>query len=83
MSSDGFGVRIGRTVPPAAAPLSWKDLWHGVAGAFSPARFVRALEQGIREHFGWRRHCLELPIHQASVLIPVLQFSHSFSHSFL
>ena len=47
-------VRIGRTVPPAAAPLGWKDLWHGVAGAFSPAASVRALEQEIREHFGVR-----------------------------
>ena len=47
-------MRIGRTVPPAAAPLCWKDLWHGVAGAFSPARSVRELEQGIREHFGVR-----------------------------
>ncbi len=47
-------VRIGRTVPPAAAPLSWRDLWHGVAGACSPARSVRALEREIREHFGVR-----------------------------
>jgi perosamine synthetase len=47
-------ARIGRTVPPAAAPLSWKDLWHGIAGAFSPGPSVRALEQGIREHFGVR-----------------------------
>jgi perosamine synthetase len=45
---------IGRRVPPAAAPLSWKDLWHGVGGIFAPERSVRALEEEIRRHFAVR-----------------------------
>src|SRR5438552_5185326 len=41
-----------RTVPPAAAPLRWADLWHGVAGIFSSSRSLRAREEEIRRHFG-------------------------------
>ena len=45
-------MKIGRTIPPAAAPLCWRDLWHGVTGAFSPTRSLGAREQEIREAFG-------------------------------
>jgi dTDP-4-amino-4,6-dideoxygalactose transaminase len=45
-------MRIGRTVPPAAAPLRWTDLWNGIVGMCSGERSLRALEQEIREHFG-------------------------------
>ena len=44
-------MKIGRTVPPAAAPLSWGDLWHGLIAACSPARAVRAREREIRQAF--------------------------------
>jgi perosamine synthetase len=47
-------MRMGRTVPPAAAPLGWKDLGHGVLGILSPARAVRALEEELRRHFAVR-----------------------------
>lgn len=45
-------MKIGRTLPPAAAPLCWKDLWHGVTGIFFPERSVRALEEELRRDFG-------------------------------
>jgi perosamine synthetase len=45
-------MKIGRTVPPAAAPLGWGDLWNGVAGIFSPERSMHGLEEEIRRHFG-------------------------------
>jgi dTDP-4-amino-4,6-dideoxygalactose transaminase len=45
-------MKIGRTVPPAAAPLGVDDLWHGVSGIFSSTRSIRALEEEIRRHFG-------------------------------
>jgi perosamine synthetase len=51
-------MRIGRTLPPAAAPLCWTDLWHGVAGVFSPVRSLHALEREIGWHFGVRHVCL-------------------------
>jgi dTDP-4-amino-4,6-dideoxygalactose transaminase len=47
-------MRIGRVVPPAAAPLGAIDLLYGVKGLFSPARALRRLEAGIRAYFGVR-----------------------------
>jgi dTDP-4-amino-4,6-dideoxygalactose transaminase len=44
-------MRIGRTVPPAAAPLCWSDLWRGVAGIVSRGRSIRRLEEEIRRDF--------------------------------
>ncbi len=44
-------MKVGRTVPPAAAPLSWQDLWHGVMAACSPDRALRARGQEIRQAF--------------------------------
>ncbi len=44
-------MKVGRTVPPAAAPLSWPDLWHGLMAACSPDRALRAREQEIRQAF--------------------------------
>jgi perosamine synthetase len=45
-------MKIGRTVPPAAAPLDCHDLWHGILGSMRPERTRRAREQEIREAFG-------------------------------
>ena len=47
-------MRIGRTLPPAAAPLRCRDLCHGVLGMLSPDDAIRALENSIRQHFGAR-----------------------------
>jgi dTDP-4-amino-4,6-dideoxygalactose transaminase len=47
-------MKIGRTLPPAAAPLCWTDIWHGVAGMLFPTRAIRALEEEIRRDFGVR-----------------------------
>lgn len=45
-------MRIRRTVPPAAAPLYFSDLWHGLVGFFSSYRSLRRLEGDLREYFG-------------------------------
>lgn len=45
-------MRIGRTIPPAAAALCGKDLWHGLGGIFSPERSLQTLEEEIRRFFG-------------------------------
>jgi perosamine synthetase len=47
-------MRIGRTLPPAAALLPWADLRHGIAGALSAARLTRAVEENFRAYFGVR-----------------------------
>jgi perosamine synthetase len=45
-------MRIGRTLPPAAAPLKWADLWHGLRGVCSAKSSIHAIEDQIREDFG-------------------------------
>ena len=47
-------MKIGRKVPPAAAPIAWKDLWHGAIGILFPEQSIRLFEEEIREHFGVR-----------------------------
>jgi dTDP-4-amino-4,6-dideoxygalactose transaminase len=51
-------MRIGRTLPPAAAPLGWRDLSHALAGLWSRDRAVRLREEEIRQHFGSTYACL-------------------------
>jgi perosamine synthetase len=47
-------MKIGRTLPPTAAPLDWKDLSRGLVAMLSPARSARVLEDEIRHYFGAR-----------------------------
>ena len=48
------GVKVGRTLPPAAAPLGLADLWHGITGSLRPERARIAREAEIRREFGVR-----------------------------
>jgi perosamine synthetase len=48
-------MKIGRTLPPAAAPIEWIDVLHGLAGALDADRARGALEDDIRHEFGVRR----------------------------
>jgi dTDP-4-amino-4,6-dideoxygalactose transaminase len=41
-------MRIGRSLPPAAAFLGWQDLCHGIAGIFRPAQALRARVEELR-----------------------------------
>jgi perosamine synthetase len=45
-------MKIGRTLPPAAAPLGARSPWHGIRGLFAPARTLREREEEIRRYFG-------------------------------
>jgi dTDP-4-amino-4,6-dideoxygalactose transaminase len=47
-------MRIQRTVPPAAAPLYFKDLNHGLMGVFFGKNYTNRLENEIKEYFGVR-----------------------------
>jgi perosamine synthetase len=47
-------MRIQRTIPPAAAPISWKDAVSGFSGLFSGRRHLRTLERELRDYFGVR-----------------------------
>lgn len=45
-------MKIGRTLAPAAAPLSWRDLWHGLRGAARPAATLTAREEEFKRELG-------------------------------
>jgi len=47
-------MKIGRKVPPAAAPITWQDLWHGAIGIVFPEQSTRLFKQEIQSHFGVR-----------------------------
>ena len=47
-------MRVGRVLPPAAAPVAWRDLCGGVAGLAAQDGAVEWLERDLREHFGAR-----------------------------
>jgi hypothetical protein len=47
-------MKIGRKVPPAAAPIVWNDLWHGAIGIVFAEQSIRRFEEEIRAHFGVR-----------------------------
>ena len=46
--NDVVKMRIGRSLPPAAAPVGWADLWNGVVGAFTPRASVKARQDELR-----------------------------------
>ena len=45
-------MRIRRTIPPAAAPMSLSHVWHGLSGILFGKRYLNKLEGEIREYFG-------------------------------
>lgn len=47
-------MKIGRTLPPAAAPLGWGDLRNALAGCLFPARALNAFERDIQRDFDVR-----------------------------
>lgn len=47
-------MKVQRTLPPAAAPLDWKDLWYGLGGIFSGEKSIRRFEEETKKYFGVR-----------------------------
>ncbi|WDT75065.1 MAG: DegT/DnrJ/EryC1/StrS family aminotransferase [Candidatus Manganitrophus sp.] len=45
-------MKIQRTIPPAAAPLDWRDLGRGVTGLFSNRVSARRVEAEMKAYFG-------------------------------
>jgi perosamine synthetase len=45
-------MRIQRTIPPAAAPVAFKDLLCGVAGIFLGRQYQQLLEETLKDYFG-------------------------------
>ncbi len=64
-------IRIGRTIPPAAPPLGWSDLWHAVIGALRPDRSIRVLEDELRAEFGVR-HAFTVSSGKAALTVALM-----------
>ncbi len=47
-------IKIQRTIPPYASPVSLKNLLYGLSGMFFEKRFLKRLEDEIKECFGVR-----------------------------
>jgi perosamine synthetase len=47
-------MKVRRTIPPAAAPFGWGDLWHGLTGIFAGGRSIKRIEAELKEYFGVR-----------------------------
>ncbi len=52
-------MRIGRTLPPAAAPIRFRDIVSGLLGLVAGQRELDRFEREIKAHFGVR-HCFLL-----------------------
>ncbi len=45
-------MKIQRTIPPAAAPLDWKDLGRGLTGFFTDRVSTQRIEEEMKAYFG-------------------------------
>lgn len=66
-----MAFRIGRTLPPAAAPICFRDLVSGVAGLFRGSEAVTRFEGELKEYFGVG-HCFTVSSGKAA-LTAILQ----------
>lgn len=49
-------MRIGRTLPPAAAPMGWKVFYDGLIGILHGDKEIERFERELKEYFG-KKHC--------------------------
>ncbi len=64
-------MRIGRTLPPAAAPLHLKNIVSGVVGLFGGGESVKRFEEELKGFYGVR-HCFAVSSGKAALVL-VLQ----------
>jgi perosamine synthetase len=67
-------MRVQRTLPPAAAPLTLGDLLHGLDGTFHGEGYSRRLEAELREYFG-ARHVFLVSSGKAALTLILLALS--------
>ncbi len=63
-----MAIRIGRTLPPAAAPICFRDLVSGVVGLFRGANAVTRFEGELKEYFGVG-HCYTVSSGKAALAV--------------
>lgn len=67
-------MRIGRTLPPAAAPIYLNDIINGLKGAFNGQREVERFRAELKNYFGVK-HCFLVSSGKAALAI-ILQALH-------
>lgn len=70
-------IRIGRTLPPAAAPIGIKDLVMGLVALFAGKKSVRNLEEDLGRFYGCR-YCFAVSSGRAALSV-ILQALHELS----
>ncbi len=63
-----MAIHIGRTLPPAAAPLHFKDIISGWAGLFGGGATVRRFEEELKGVYGVR-HCFAVSSGKAALFL--------------
>lgn len=59
-------MRIARTIPPAASPITVRDLLNGFRGFLRQAEEIRRFERELKGHFGIR-HCFSVSSGKAAL----------------
>jgi perosamine synthetase len=67
-------MRIGRTLPPAAAPLSGFDLLNGIMGAIKPEIAIEFLQHSISTEFN-KKHCFLVSSGKAAITLTLRALS--------
>jgi dTDP-4-amino-4,6-dideoxygalactose transaminase len=47
-------MKIQHTIPPAASPVNLNDLLHGLVGVFSGKKYLKKLEEELKDYFNVR-----------------------------
>ena len=61
-------MRIGRTLPPAAAPIYLKDIFSGLKGLIRGSKEINRFESELKEHYNVK-HCFLLSSGKAALTI--------------
>ena len=61
-------MRIGRTIPPASAPIYWRDMFNGIKGIFRGKKELSRFQDELKEYFGMK-HCFLVSSGKASLTL--------------
>jgi len=70
-------MRIGRTLPPAVAPLTLENILSGVAALFQGDVAVHRFHQSLRSYFG-QRHCFTVSSGKAALTLILTALKHKY-----